>query len=340
MTPKITVLMAAYNAENFIEKSIKSIVDQTFTDFELLIINDGSSDKTVEIAKKFDDSRIRIIENDKNRGLVYTRNKGLKEALGEYIAILDSDDVAVKNRLELQYNFLLQYPEVVLCGGHAIAVDHDGKQIPSNLFTMPHGQEEVKMQMLFLNTFVNSTVMFRALIVKELGGYRDYAPAEDYELFTRIAEKYPIDNLDTVLVEYRIHHNNTSKLQSDLGDRNVRRIKSNQLTYLNIVSDNAGLADILFSISVWDFNSFKFSDYLYLFRTLKMANIRLCKYPREAFEKKLFQFWANIIITKGAKMNALILLMNRNLFKWSFMSGSQFRKALKLSIKNLGRYKN
>jgi glycosyltransferase involved in cell wall biosynthesis len=115
MPPKITVFMAAYNSENYISDSIKSILDQSFSDFELLIINDGSTDLTVDIIEKFNDPRIRLVHNDKNRGLTYTRNVALTEALGEYIAILDSDDIAVKNRLELQYNFFQQHPEYALC---------------------------------------------------------------------------------------------------------------------------------------------------------------------------------------------------------------------------------
>src|SRR5690554_1467307 len=125
--PKITVFMAAYNAEAFIAEAISSILNQSFEDFELLVVNDGSIDKTVDVVHSFADPRIRLIHNEKNNGLVYTRNSALDEARGEYIAVLDSDDIAVPERLQLQYDYMIQYPKIALCGGHAALIDAQGQ---------------------------------------------------------------------------------------------------------------------------------------------------------------------------------------------------------------------
>jgi len=335
MNPRITVFMAAYNAANYISESIQSILDQTFKNFELLIVNDGSTDETVNIIGNFKDPRIRLIHNDKNRGLTYTRNVALNEARGEYIAILDSDDVAIHNRLELQYNFFLEHPDFALCGGHGSVIDEVGTPVVDNRFTVPIDPDKIKITLLFQNTFINSTVMYKTAVLKELNGYNDYAPAEDYELFIRISDKYPVGNLDSILVKYRIHGSNTSIIQSELGRIKVRSIKEKQLTKLQINPDKK-LTDAFFSILEWDYNAPNFTDYLSLFTKLKAANRSLNKYPEIPFEKMLFNYWFEIIYIKKAKMNALPLLLNKNIFKWSYVSFRQLRKAFKLSIKGIG----
>ena len=106
--PIVTVFMAAYNAAQFIEKSIQSILNQTFNDFELLIVDDGSTDNTLEIIRSFTDDRITIIENKINRGLIYTRNLAIQYARGTYLAIQDSDDISLPNRLERQFEIIFK----------------------------------------------------------------------------------------------------------------------------------------------------------------------------------------------------------------------------------------
>lgn len=327
--------MAAYNAANYINESVKSILSQTFSDFELLIVNDGSTDQTVNMINTFDDPRIRLIHNDKNQGLVYTRNVALKEARGEYIAVLDSDDVAYPRRLDLQYKFMQEHPDCVLCGGHGTVINKLGEPVTDNRLIVPTGNDNIKMTLLFLNTYVNSTVMYKTSVLRELGGYKDFAPAEDYELFIRIADKYPVDNLDEVLVKYRDHESNTSVLHGHVSQLKVYDIKKIQLSNLHI-SPEKRLTDAFYSILMWDY-SFNLSDYLYLFTKLKYANRKLNKYPIIPFEKMLFNYWFKIIYTKKAKMNALPLLLNKHLFSWSFVSSRQLRKAFKLSIKGIGR---
>lgn len=328
--------MAAYNSEDYISEAIKSMLDQTFSDFELLIINDGSTDHTVEIIETFNDHRIRLVHNDKNRGLTYTRNVALTEARGAYIAILDSDDIAINNRLELQYNFFQQHPEYVLCGGHGIFIDQQAERIDSSNLTVPIGIEKIKMMLLFGNTFVNSSVMYRTTVFQELNGYQDYAPAEDYELFIRMAEKYPVGNLDEILVKYRMHENNISLLKRETAILKLKEIKSNQLSYLGI-PDHQRLGTALFDILMCDYRSGQFSDYHQLFLQLKSANRKLRRYPIKQFEEMLFEKWFTIIYQKKAKMNAISLLFNKDLFSWSYLTARQLRKGIKLSLKGIGK---
>lgn len=335
MPPKITVFMAAYNAADYIRGSINSILEQTFKDFELLIINDGSTDQTVAVIAEFNDPRIRLIHNDRNLGLVFTRNVALKEARGEYIAVLDSDDIAIPNRLELQYNFFSQNSETALCGGHGIVIDKNGETLSDKRLTVPIGNDNIKITLLFRNAFVNSTVMFKTAVFKELQGYQDYAPAEDYQLFIRIANKYPVNNLDHTLVKYRYHNANTSVIQVDVGEIKINAIKKLQLTNFQINAEQK-LIDAFHSILNWNLDASSFSDYLLLFTKLKSANEQLKRYPIVLFEKALFNYWFEIILNKKAKMNAMSLLLNKALFKWSYVNSKMLRKTFKLSIKGIG----
>ncbi len=114
--PLVTVSMVVFNGELHIREAIESILNQSFTDLELLIINDGSTDATLDIINQFKDPRIRLLSNDGNKGVAFTRNRSLQEARGVYFAILDSDDIAKPNRLEIQVNFMNAHPETAICG--------------------------------------------------------------------------------------------------------------------------------------------------------------------------------------------------------------------------------
>ena len=132
--PAITVFMPVYNAEKYLKEAIDSILNQTFENFELLIIDDGSTDESVKIIETYTDERIRLIHNDGNKGLPYTRNRGLNLARGKYLAIMDADDVSVKNRLEIEYNIMEKRSN--------LAVISSGKELLSNAGKSTYGWKE------------------------------------------------------------------------------------------------------------------------------------------------------------------------------------------------------
>lgn len=325
--------MAAYNAAQYISESIQSILDQTFTDFELLIVNDGSTDDTVAVVSTFKDERIRLLHNDRNRGLAYTRNVVMEAARGEYIAILDSDDIALPQRLNLQYEFFVQHPEFALCGGHGLFIDQNGDLMKDDRLRVVLGPENIKMTLLFTNTFVNSAVMFKTAVLRELGGYRDYGPVEDYELSVRISNHYKVSNIDEVFVKYRMHDSNTSGLKYETAKLKLEHLKQDQLKHLNIQDKDGHLAKVLFSILMCDHASYELSAYLELFIKLKAANLKLEHYPVAQFEKMLFDHWFRAIHEKKSK-GSIALLFNKDLFKWSYVTARQLRKVIKLSLKN------
>lgn len=204
--PTITVLMPMYNAGRFLAPAIESILQQTFQEFELLIVNDASTDGSKEIARSFGDKRIRIVDNEKNLGLARTLNRGLELATGEFIARHDADDLSHHERLEKQVAFLRAHPAVALVGTQAIIIDEWGKY-KRILLDQPHEHVAIKWDLLFDNSFVHTSVMFRrAIVVEKFGGYdASYVACEDYELWSRLAESCQVANLRCHLVFHRLH---------------------------------------------------------------------------------------------------------------------------------------
>ena len=184
MNKKISVLMSVYNSENTLEDSIKSILNQTFTDFEFLISDDGSTDGSVEILKSYKkiDSRINIYFNKENIGLTKSLNKLLKHSSSEYIARQDSDDKSFDKRLENQMN-VINNLNLDFCTSRALK---DGKNITPNLkHFLPY-----KIVMNYLNPFVHGTLLIKEKIIKELGGYDErFYYAQDYKLFKDLLNK-------------------------------------------------------------------------------------------------------------------------------------------------------
>lgn len=212
--PAVTVLMPVYNGEKYLREAIESILAQTFTDFEFLIINDGSTDGTREIARSYRDPRIRLVDNPMNMGLVKSLNRGLELASGELIARQDSDDVSYPTRLERQITFLDAHPEVVLVGTQAHLANQHGSILHTSAHPLPY--IGVCWQLLFDNPFVHTSVMFRRAIGwNKLQGYNEtFILCEDFELWSRMARAYEVRNLPDILVKYRIHPHSVMRKNS------------------------------------------------------------------------------------------------------------------------------
>lgn len=203
MKDSITVLMSVYNGEKYLAEAIESILRQTFTDFEFLIINDGSTDYSEQILYSYNDPRIRIVNNSKNIGLTKSLNKGLKLARGKYIARMDADDISLPKRLEKQFEFMEQHLEVGICGSWT-AVFGD---IEKKTFRIPTKYDDIKCSLLFQNPIPHPTAFFRKQLFDEykLLYNEEFKRSQDYELWSRAAFVFPVTNIDEVLVLQRIH---------------------------------------------------------------------------------------------------------------------------------------
>lgn len=324
--PKVTVFMAAYNAEPFIAEAISSILGQSFENFELLIVNDGSTDRTVEVIQSFTDPRIKLIHNGTNKGLAYTRNRALDEAQGEFIAVLDSDDIAVSDRLQLQYDYMTNHQEVALCSGHAALIDGRGRPIGQQ-FIVPTGNA-VNMEMFFGNPFINSAAMFRADVLKEFHGYREFVPAEDFDFFLRISEKYPVANMDRLLVYYRVHDQNISTIQSARLRQVGTDILKDMYNRWGIPVDEQFL-DLHYLLFEKNYSSISCGQVLSVMSTLKGANMKSGRFPIKDYDALLFKKWYEIIMIKKPGKAALPLLFSKELFDPSSLTFKQFRRAFK-----------
>src|SRR5690606_4754617 len=326
--PKITAFMAAYNAEKYIKQAISSILNQSFEDFEWLIVNDGSTDQTVAAVRSFDDPRIRLIHNESNQGLVFTRNRVLEEARGEFVAVLDSDDIAVPERLEVQYDFMQRHPDVALCSGHAALIDEKGTATGQR-FIVP--TDEVNMEVFFGNPFINPAAMFRTAVLRELGGYRDYAPAEDFDFFLRVSEKYPVSNLDQLLVYYRVHGQNTSAIKP----AKIRKIETEILKDMYIrwgMPLDDRLLDMQYLLYAKNYEAMNFTEVILAMNTLRQANSESGRFPTKEFDALLFKKWYEILMIKKPGKAALSLLLNQEWSHLSFVTFKQFRRAFKQSF--------
>ena len=228
--PKITVLLPVYNCELYIQTAIESIMNQTFTDFELLIIDDASTDGTVSILKNIMDPRIQLIQKSKNSGYTNSLNYGLKIAKGEYIARMDADDISHPERFAQQLAYLDTNPEVVVCGTTYKIVGNDKK------IMLPELHEAIKIGLLWGNCISHPTVMIRKKIIEDFSIRYDTSkePAEDYDLWVRILSFGKLHNLQEVLLEYRLYGNQVSRKRAEEQKRNDMATKFQLLQYLKI----------------------------------------------------------------------------------------------------------
>lgn len=195
--------MSAYNSEEYLRDTIESVLSQTFKDFEFIIMNDASTDGSLDIIKNYDDKRIRLIDREKNIGLQKNLFDGVNLSKGEYIARMDADDICLPNRFEEQVKFLDAHPEIGLCGSWYRTFGA-GKSVVDKVPTDP---DNLRANMLFYTSIAHPTVMFRKSFFEKfhLNYDTDIRYCEDYELWSRCLEHFPITNIPKVLLRYRIH---------------------------------------------------------------------------------------------------------------------------------------
>ncbi|MEL6275541.1 MAG: glycosyltransferase family 2 protein, partial [Bacteroidota bacterium] len=200
-TPKLSVVMPVYNGEQYLREAMDSVLQQPFEDLELLVINDGSIDGSVEVLKSYADPRIRYIDNIENRGVAYSRNVGLREARGEYLAWCDCDDLSLPNRFVKQIAFLDEHLEYGACGTWLERFGDD-KNYVSKAASDP---DYLEGMLLFTPALPNATVMLRMKWIREqnMRYHEDLPVAEDHDFIMRCSWRFPMTNLQEVHYKYR-----------------------------------------------------------------------------------------------------------------------------------------
>lgn len=226
-SPLITVLMSVHNNEKTVGRAINSILNQSFGNFEFLIINDASTDNTSEVIKSYNDDRINIVNNKKNLGLTRSLNKGLRKARGKYLARIDADDISLTSRLKKQVNFMVKNPEFTLLGTSFNIINNKNQIVKEVKFnTTP---EKLYYDLIFQNMFAHSSVIFKLDEALKVGGYNEtYKYSQDYDLWHKLANIGKAWVLSDILTLWHDDPDNISG----------RKAKEQKLASVNIFKKN------------------------------------------------------------------------------------------------------
>ena len=221
VNPKVSVILSIYNGEKFLEESTDSILNQTFKDFEIIIINDGSQDESLKIIRKYKDKRIILINNKKNLGFAKSFDKGLKIAKGKYIAICTQDDISHPKRLEIELNYLEKNNHIFLVGTSAIYIDEKGKEI--RRFRKYDDYKILAWRLRKSCGIIFPSIMFRNKDVSFDGHY-------EYNLYRKLIKRGEnLTNIPNFLIKYRVHPNaesaTTKEKQEKLRDEVIEKFK-------------------------------------------------------------------------------------------------------------------
>ncbi|MBQ8822672.1 MAG: glycosyltransferase family 2 protein [Lachnospiraceae bacterium] len=222
--PKVSVIMPVYNSVKYIKEAIDSILNQTFKDFELILVEDCSNDGTKAIIEGYKDERIKIIYNFENKGVAYSRNEALEHCKGEYVAIMDHDDISLPTRFEEEVDFLDKNPDYGVVGGRVQFIGANGEFIKGSGTALVNPQY-IKANLLFRNVFCNSEVMFRRDLVRENNLCYDEScyGMEDFKFWIKMSKITKMSNIDSVFLKHRIHGGSITQTVSEKNTVERRR---------------------------------------------------------------------------------------------------------------------
>lgn len=231
-SPKVTVLMSVYNGEKYLEEAIESILNQTYRDFEFIIINDGSTDGTSDILARYQQMDDRIcIYNQENQGLIASLNRGCQLARGEYIARMDADDISLPERFARQVDYMEAHPEIGVLGTWIQYIGENGQIIGNEC--LPTAPGIIGWHLIFGNCVAHSSVMMRRDIAERVGFYHsDALHAEDYDLWNRASAITDIANLPEILVQHRLSDTSISFRHCETQEETVIKVMCSRITRL------------------------------------------------------------------------------------------------------------
>jgi glycosyltransferase involved in cell wall biosynthesis len=292
--PMVTVLMSVFNGEKYLSEAIESILNQTFTDFEFLIINDGSTDSSRDIIASYKDTRIILIDNETNIGLTRSLNKGIDLAKGKYIARMDADDISMPYRLTKQLAFLERNPDISLVGSSAMVIDRNGKEL--NTINADIQPDQIYPTLFFGNTFVHTSIMGDHQLFKKFRYDPSVPYAQDYLLWSQIAKENKIANIKEPLVKYRIHNESISTSKIDKQEACVKRTFAFHLAQLGIKNCSEKQLEFHYQILRKNFiteelsrkENFKILKWIDM---LKRKNNKKRIYNESFFNNSLARYW-------------------------------------------------
>ena len=219
-TPLVSVVMPAYNSEKYISEAIESILNQTFKDFEFIIINDASTDGTMNIIKKYAelDDRIIVLNNEKNMNIAESRNSGVRIASGRYVVTMDSDDIASLDRLYNQYEFLESNKDIAISIGNINVMNGSGVSQYTRMY--PLTDRDIRSKVYRFNPFPNPTIMCRREVYMKTGNYDNfYVPIDDFDFWLRAGTFFKFGNCNKIVLDYRVASGSASHMRIRLTEK-------------------------------------------------------------------------------------------------------------------------
>lgn len=322
----LSIIMPAYNVQNFIIESINSVLNQSHKNFELLIYDDFSSDNTIESIIKIKDSRIKLFKGDKNIGVSAARNFLLNKSKGEYISFLDSDDLCMKDKYKICINYLYNNKDIDLIGSRSSVIDEDSKKVRLAKSFESFTYQDIVADLLFNNTFSTSTIIFKRKILRHIKFENNFSGVEDYLLWTKIINNIKARNLNVKLTKYRINLNGlTSSTKSSIRDETLNFIHSRSLSALGIKATEKTLRTHRYDI---DHNLID-ANYLHAskghYNNIVESNNNKKIYNRKSLKKAIRKNWFLKCLygTKSIGLDSLFIYIYK--FKYhSFSSISYF----------------
>lgn len=310
MNPRVSIGMPVYGGETHLRASIQSVINQNFPDWELILLDDCSPDRSVEVIDTFNDERIRPLRNASNRGLVAARNRIMDESRGEFLAWLDQDDLAFPNRITTQVDFLEQHPHVSVCGSFTeTLVEEHGLPSRVRLEAFPKSHHEIRAAMAFLNPMACNTVTMRLTDFHErtLRFRPEFGNSLDYDMWSQASDRLLFENIPHPLGAYRVHPQQTSqgaalevmnqqaiRVQVELIERSLQISISTDQRSLHASATIAPLdihdAEHLQQIASW-------------FALLRQANLRHRAFDVRSFDQMLVRQWTTCLLAARPTMD-------------------------------------
>ena len=291
MSPRVTVLMSVYNGEQFLRQAIASILRQTFTDFEFLIIDDGSTDSTVEVIESFSDPRLSLVRSDRNMGLTFSLNKGLALAKSEYVARMDADDESLPHRLETQVAFMDAHPDVGVCGSWLETIGIE----PKDQWRPPVNDARIRCEHVFHSDLYHPTVMLRKGLIDQYKLTYEGPVAQDYDLWVRASRVTRLANIPEILLRYRIHRDSIGNIFTEEQYRCSQLIRIRQIVELGIKpSDEEAKLHFKISLALFEKSTKFVSQTEQWLLKLKWANQSRGLFPEPFFSEVLSNKWFEV----------------------------------------------
>jgi glycosyltransferase involved in cell wall biosynthesis len=294
--PAVTVLMPVYNSEAYLEEAIASILGQTYTDFEFLIINDGSTDRSASMIESYADRRLRVIHKSKNQGLIATLNEGLAESRGRYIVRMDGDDISLPDRIARQVAYMEAHPDVGLCGTW---FEDFGAGMPSRTIRYSESDTEIRIRHLYQTHVAHPTAIIRKSVLTKhnLQFDPDYVHGEDYHFWVCMSRFCKISNIREVLVRKRDHPGNVSNRFAEIQRATCNRVKRLQFEWmgLKLTPEEAEIYS-RFANTEWNFQKNEFERLANMLNHIHQANQKSGFIERDAYSHYLAGKWFHLCL--------------------------------------------